>query len=277
MYKFMKHILYIVANFVLLFCGSSFFAFAKEFPGKKVDWNGFDSYEFEVGKQPCCVVVPKEAAEGKLWVWRAVFWGHAHQTEIALLNKGYYVAFIKCSDILGSPQHLKERDEFYDFLTKQYGFSKKPVLIGMSRGGFCVLRWAIANPTKVSCLYIDAPVCDLKSWPGGKGKGKGSQSDWQQVLQLYNFTEEEALKFAGNPVDALALKPLAKRKVPILSVCGDCDNTVPYEENTAILVEHYKSMNAPIEVILKYGVGHHPHSLEDPTPIVEFILKNTTK
>jgi dienelactone hydrolase len=273
----MKHILYFVLNFILLFYGFSF-VFAEEFSGKKGNWNGFESYEFEVGKRPCRVVIPKEVVAGRPWVWRAVFWGHEPQTEIALLNKGYYVAFISCSDLLGSPQHLKERDEFYNFLTKQHGFSKKPVLIGMSRGGFCALRWAIANPAQVSCLYIDAPVCDLKSWPGGKGKGKGSSGDWQQVLKLYHFNEEEeALRFNGNPVDAVALKPLAEQKVPILSVCGDSDDVVPYEENTEILAERYKSMNASIEVILKPGIGHHPHSLKDPTPIVEFILKNTAK
>ncbi|MDR2440985.1 MAG: alpha/beta hydrolase [Planctomycetaceae bacterium] len=275
----MKHVLSIIRDFVILnfvlFYGFSFFVFAEEFPGKKGDWNGFESYEFEVGQQACRVVIPKHALEGKPWVWRAVFWGHEPQTEIALLNKGYYAAFISCSDLLGSPQHLKERDEFYNFLTEQYGFSKKPVLLGMSRGGFCSLRWAIANPVKVSCLYIDAPVCDFKSWPGGKGKGKGSSGDWQQVLKLYNLTEEEALKFNGNPVDSLKL--LAEQKVPILSVCGDSDDVVPYEENTAILAERYRNMNAPIEVILKQGIGHHPHSLKDPTPIVEFILKNTTK
>jgi alpha-beta hydrolase superfamily lysophospholipase len=271
----MKHILYIVSNFILLLHSSSGLAFTPDFPGKKGRWNGFESYEFEVGQRPCRIVIPNEVAEGNPWVWRAVFWGVEPQTEIELLNKGYYVAFISCSDLLGSPQHLKERNAFYNLLTKQYGFSKKPVLIGMSRGGFCALRWAIANPKKVSCLYIDAPVCDLKSWPGGKGKGKSSPKDWQQVLELYNLTEEKALRFKGNPVDAL--KPLAKRKTPILSVCGDCDNVVPYEENTAILVERYKSMNAPIEVILKHGIGHHPHSLTDPTPIVEFILKNTAK
>ncbi|MDR2169013.1 MAG: hypothetical protein LBP59_02620 [Planctomycetaceae bacterium] len=267
----------IVLNFVLLFSNFSFFVFAEEFIGKKGDWRGFESYEFEIGKRPCRVVIPKKIAEGKPWVWRAVFWGHEPQTEVALLGKGYYVAFISCSDLLGSPQHLKERDEFYNFLTRRYGFSKKPVLIGMSRGGFCSLRWAMANPANVSCLYVDAPVCDLRSWPGGKGKGKGSQRDWQQVLKLYNLTESEALKFDGNPVDLQALKPLAEQKVPILSVCGDSDDVVPYKENTAILEERYKKMSAPIEVILKPGIAHHPHSLKDPTPIVEFILKNTKK
>jgi pimeloyl-ACP methyl ester carboxylesterase len=255
----------------------SHLATAAKFSGKKGNWNGFESYEFKVGHRPCRVVVPKHAAEGTPWVWRAVFWGHESQTEVALLNKGYHVAFVSCSDLLGSPQHLKERDEFYNFLTEKHGFSKKPVLLGMSRGGLCSLRWAIANPAKVSCLYLDAPVCDFKSWPGGKGKGKRSAVDWRQILKLYNLTEEEALKFNGNPVDAL--KPLAEQKVkvPILSVCGDSDTVVPYEENTKILAERYKNMGAPIEVILKPGIGHHPHSLKDPAPIVEFILKNTTK
>jgi alpha-beta hydrolase superfamily lysophospholipase len=94
-------------------------------------------------------------------------------------------------------------------------------------------------------------------------------------LKLYGLTEEEALKFTGNPVDAL--EPLADQKVPILSICGDSDDAVPYQENTSILAERYKKMDGPIEVILKPGIGHHPHSLKDPTRIVDFILKNTPK
>ncbi|MDR1053369.1 MAG: alpha/beta hydrolase [Planctomycetaceae bacterium] len=259
----------------LLFCVLPCFISAGEFSGKKGEWHGFESYEFDVGQRRCRVVVPKEAAAGKPWIWRSAFWGSEPQTEVALLGKGYHAVFIACSDILGSPQHLKECDEFYKFLTVEHNFSKKPVLFGVSRGGLCSLRWAIANPSKVSCLYLDAPVCDFKSWPGGKGKGKGSAGDWKQILKLYKLTEEEALKFKGNPIDSL--EPLAKQHVPILSVCGDSDETVPYEENTAILAERYKKLKAPIEIILKPGIGHHPHSLKDPTPIVEFIIKNTAK
>ncbi len=250
---------------------------AENFDGNKTSWNGFDCFDFKVGERPCKVVVPKEPAQdadGKfLWSWRGVFWGHEPQTEIALLNKGFHIAFISCSDLLASPKNIEERNAFYDDLTQKHDFAKKPALIGMSRGGLCSLRWAIANPNNVSCLYIDAPVCDLKSWPGGKGKGKGSAGDWNQVLKLYGQTEEEALEFKGNPVDAL--KPLAEKKVPILSVCGDSDDLVPYPENTAILAERYKELGAPIDVILKPGVGHHPHSLKDPKPIVEFILKHS--
>ena len=77
--------------------------------------------------------------------------------------------------------------------------------------------------------------------------------------------------FAGNPIDNLVL--LAKADVPILGVCDDEDDLVPYEENMEVLRSHYLVLGAPVEVILKLGVGHHPHNLDDPKPIVDFVLR----
>ena len=51
----------------------------------------------------------------------------------------------------------------------------------MSRGGLIIYNWATANPKKVACIYGDAPVCDFKSWPGGKGKGKGKNKSKAQA------------------------------------------------------------------------------------------------
>ena len=62
----------------------------------------------------------------------------------------------------------------------KFGFAKKAALVGLSRGGLYCYNWAVANPDKVASLYGDAPVCDFKSWPGGKGKGKGSKSLYRQ-------------------------------------------------------------------------------------------------
>ncbi len=144
------------------------------------------------------------------------------------------------------------------------------MLEGFSRGGLFAFNWAAAHPT-VACIYADAPVCDFKSWPGGKGKGSGSPGDWQNVLKLYGLTEAEAMAYKLNPVDNLA--PLAKAGVPLLHVVGDADDAVPLAENTAVVERRYKQLGGQITVIVKKGVGHHPHSLKDPTPIVDFILK----
>jgi len=55
-------------------------------------------------------------------------------------------------------------------------------------------------------------------------------------------------------------------------VYGDADEGVPWDENTGVLAERYRELGGDITLIPKPGVGHHPHGLEDPTPVVEFIL-----
>ncbi len=44
-------------------------------------------------------------------------------------------------------------------------------------------------------------------------------------------------------------------------------------ENINIVEERYKKLGGEIKIIAKPDNGHHPHSLKDPTPIVEFITK----
>ena len=68
---------------------------------------------------------------------------------------------------------------------------------------------------------------------------------------------------------------LAKAKIALIHVVGDADDVVPVAENTALLAKRYRELGGSITVINKPGVGHHPHSLKDPTPIVEFVLRHT--
>jgi pimeloyl-ACP methyl ester carboxylesterase len=246
---------------------------AAEFPGAKTDWFGYDKYDFEVDGRACCVVTPKTPARGNPWIWRARFWGHEPQTDIALLAKGFHVVYIDVAAMFGCPEAVAHWDAFYACLTTEHGFADKAALEGMSRGGLIVYNWAKRNPDKVTCIYADAPVCDIKSWPGGIGSGTGNAGEWPGCLKAYGLTEEEALTFKGNPIDGL--DPLAAAKVPLLHVCGGADQGVPVIDNTSILEERYKALGGEITVIIKPGVGHHPHSLKDPKPIVDFVLKHT--
>ena len=70
-------------------------------------------------------------------------------------------------------------------------------------------------------------------------------------------------------------EPLAKAKIPIFVVCGDMhDWVVPIEANSLLLESRYKEMGGEVQVIRKPKAGHRPHSLPDPTPIVEFVVKH---
>lgn len=268
----------LAATFVTLAVGASHLAAgtaasAVPFPGKKTAWHGYDRYDFPIDGRACIVVVPKTAAEGNPWIWRARFFGHEPQTDLALLARGFHLVYMDVAALFGSPGAVAHWDAFYKYLTEKHGFAKKPALEGMSRGGLIIFNWAAANPDKVACIYADAPVCDFKSWPGGRARGKGSRGDWQSCLKSYGLTEPQALAYRHNPIDNLA--PLAKAGVPLLHVCGDADQVVPIDENTGIIEKRYRELGGSIRVIHKPGVGHHPHSLKDPKPIVDFILRHT--
>lgn len=244
------------------------------FPGKRTQWNGFDRYDFVVDGKPVLVVVPKVEAPGRPWEWHGEFFGHKPAPDIALLERGFHVVYMSVPDMLGGPRAVAHWNAFYKELTAKHGFAKKAALVGLSRGGLYCYNWAAANPDKVACIYGDAPVCDFKSWPGAFGKGKRSDRNWQLVLDQYGFkNDDEAKAYTKNPVDNLA--PLAAAKVPLLHVYGDADEVVPWDENTGVVAERYKKLGGDIALIAKPGVNHHPHGLEDSTPIVEFIWKNT--
>ena len=237
------------------------------------EWNGYEMLNLTVDGRACHLVVPKAAASGKPWIWRTEFFGHEPQADIALLAKGFHVAYIDVHDMYGCPAALDEMDKFHAHLTAKFGLSHKTVLEGFSRGGLYAFNWAARHPDQVASLYVDAPVCDFKSWPAGFGKGPGSAPEWIQCKKVYGLADDDAARaYKFNPVDHL--EPLAKAKIPILSICGDADEVVPFDENTLVIKERYEKLGGPITVIAKPGVGHHPHSLKDPTPIVEFVLKN---
>jgi pimeloyl-ACP methyl ester carboxylesterase len=243
------------------------------FPGQPSRWEGFERHDFDERGRPAVVVVPGEVAPGRPWLWRAEFFGAFAMVDRALLARGWHVAYLDCKNTFGSPETMRRWDGFYARLTSTHGLHRRPVLLGMSRGGLYAYAWAAHRPETVGLIYGDAPVCDVKSWPAGRGKGKGSPRDWKLFQQVFGLDEAQALLWKGNPIDVLA--PIARANIPIIHVVGDADDVVPWPENTGILKQRYEKLGGHLELIVKPGVGHHPHGLPDPTPVVDYIVRNT--
>ncbi|MBX2925865.1 MAG: prolyl oligopeptidase family serine peptidase [Chitinophagaceae bacterium] len=236
-------------------------------------FHGYECADFTFNGRACKIVKPKIVNPGKQWIWRARFWGHEPQTDIALLERGFHVAYCDVAELFGNTEAVAAWNSFYNYMHR-LGLNKKMTLEGFSRGGVYVYNWALANKGRVNCIYADAPVLDLKSWPGGKGKGPGSASDWETFKKDYRLaTDEEAMAFNGSPLDKA--HEIAKLKIPLLHVVGDADEVVPLEENTAPFEQKTKAAGGNIMVIHKPGVKHHPHSLPNPGAIVDFVLKAT--
>lgn len=200
-------------------------------PFVRPDSEGFSVSPPAAGQRRCIVVCPKHPAPGNPWSWQACYWDHQPQTEVELLHRGFHIVYIS-ADAQLAPD--KCWDAWYDYLTQKHGFAKKPVFVGMSRGGQYEFRWATTHPDQVSGIYGDNPAAD------------------------------EGI-FRNLPA-------LAKQDVPIFFVCGTNDPLLP--QHALPMEAMYQQFGGRVSIMLKDGAGHHPHSLHDPKPIADFLERS---
>ena len=94
----------------------------------------------------------------------------------------------------------------------------------------------------------------------------------EEFIGATGMTLNSLTVYRNHPLDNIHY--LVENKIPVILVAGDSDGTVPYDENGIFVKEAYEKAGLPIKVIVKPGCDHHPHGLEDPTEIVEFIEAN---
>lgn len=75
-------ILWMVLNLICLTSPAISEEMRGTFPGKVSEWNGFRCHDFSWNERGAIVVVPKEVASGKPWIWRASFLGHRHGLDV---------------------------------------------------------------------------------------------------------------------------------------------------------------------------------------------------
>ncbi|MEO1524332.1 MAG: hypothetical protein AAFX06_02800 [Planctomycetota bacterium] len=249
---------------------------AADVPVRESSFHGFEMHSLKLDSVECRIVSPKAPAEGKPWVWRARFWGHQPQFDLEMLRRGWHVVYCDVAGLFGNDVAIERWDQFYR-QTQKWGLHEKPFLEGMSRGGLIVMRWASANANVVAGIYVDNAVMDFRSWPAAKflgadALGTGATGAWKQCLQAYGLSEDAALRYSDGPLDRL--KSLAEKEVPIYALINEADDVVPPAENGDQLVKRYRELGGKIIEHRRPGLGHHPHGLQDPKPIVQFAIES---
>lgn len=200
------------------------------------------------------------------------YWGAFPDTERRLVDSGMLLCYIKNDNRWGTDSDLDRKARFIKHIAERYGLPKKCVPVGMSCGGLFAIKFAAKYPELINCLYIDAPVLNYMSCPCGFGVGNPLSPTMDEILNALKITMPELLAYRDMPLDKLPL--LIENRIPVIMVAGDSDTTVPYIENGAFLEREYSKTNIDFEVYIKEGCDHHPHGLEDPTPVIDFILRH---
>ena len=230
-------------------------------------WNGFQRLDFEFEGHSAILVVPDKPTADKRWLFKTEYFGAFPDFEIEMLGKGYYLAHVKNTTRWCLPEDTQRQVRFAKFLHTEFGLHEKFATVGMSCGGMQAIYLSAAAPELVALCYADAPVLNLLSCPFGLGIGEGS--NYQEFIQSRGMTLSELLNYRHHPIDVVP--EMIKNRVPVFLICGDSDRVVPYEENGAHLYRMYTEAGAPIQLILKPGCDHHPHGLEDNTPLIKAV------
>lgn len=221
-----------------------------------------EKFEFEFNGFPATVIIP-DNFNGR-WIWKTEFFYAYDNAEQSLLNLGFARVYYQISDMYGNDLSVRLMHKFHQFVVKKFNLCQKTILFGFSRGGLYAFNYALFYPEAVEKIYLDAPVLNLKSWPNK------SCLEFDEMLERYNLNESAIASFKNSPVDNL--EEFSKNGIPVLIVAGAVDTTVPHKENCQIMVDFYKSKGLKIKYILKENCGHHPHGLEDVSPIIDFVI-----
>ena len=231
-------------------------------------WQGASRHRFTLFGCETWVVEPPEPAPGNRWFavpeWPTAYPGRNGAAE--LLRLGFYMVHIRLFGEYASPEAVGVMYSFYQWLQER-GFASKGALIGMSLGGLYSFRFAETHPECVACIYADAPVCDL-----GFGLERSYRVDG--IMKAYKLTDPQQM--AGHPLSPVNhYSAMVKAGIPVLMILGLDDNVVDHKTNGSLLAERYQAAGGSVKVIGRESWGHHPHGLDDPAPIVRFVLSNT--
>ena len=235
-------------------------------------WHGYKLVKEEfLGKELYIACPDEKKCDGK-WVLKTEYREAFPNTELKLLEKGYHVVHLKNRSRWYPEDDVLDHAALCRYMHEEKGLSEKCVIVGMSCGGCQGVIFAAQYPQYVSCMYLDAPVIDFLSVVAGFGNRKNNGNMMTEFSNAMGIDKIGLLSYRKHPLDYIP--KLVKSRIPVVLVAGDSDKVVVYEENGKLLYDAYVDAGIEIQLHMKKGCDHHPHGLEDPTPVVQFIMKH---
>ena len=234
-------------------------------------WNGFEEKKFVFKERDAFIIYPKCSPCGKM-ILKTEYLNAFPNFDIAMLNKGYYLIHISHRSRWAPDEETHIMADFVRFCAEELGAEKRCILEGMSCGGLQAACFAELYPELTAVMYLDAPVLNILSMAGlGECDKTNVEEFWREIVATFGVSKSTIVNFRKSPIDNM--KPLIDNNIPVIMLYGNSDRVVVYEENGKVLENFYKENGGNIKVISKSMCGHHPHCLDNPEIIVEFVEK----
>lgn len=235
----------------------------------KENWHGYEMLKFAFEDRRAILVKPEKNCEGNKWLLKTVYFDAFPDFELEMLKRGYHLAFVSNKTRWHDETDDGVKDRFCGFLSKEFNLCSKCMPVGFSCGGMHAIYFAASYPERVAAMYLDAPVINLLSCPAGIGKGTTSM--YEEFTNDTNLTLTDLINYRNHPIDKAM--DIIENKIPVFLVGGDSDDIVPFDENGEFFYNLLEEHGANIIKVVKKGCNHHPHGLDDNTPLINFTLK----
>lgn len=123
-----------------------YIAHHKELYKREGQWNNFRTEQFYFKGYEVIIAMPHKKTENNPWIYRTEFFGAFPYVDIAMLNMGYCIAYIKLTNLYGCPFAVNKMEQFRVMMVNKYNLYEKPILFGFSRGGLYALFYAAEYP-----------------------------------------------------------------------------------------------------------------------------------
>jgi hypothetical protein len=239
-------------NRILLVFAGVFFTvsacFGQSFSGEKTSWHGFDRYDFVISETSLQIRPVKATPEE----------GNGVKAPAAGTKR--CIVVVPKQAAAGNPWTW--RGCYWDHAPQAE--------IELLKRGFHV-AWITTDPDETWDVWYKFLTQEhqLSHKPAFIGMSRGGTNSF-----TWGTTHPDKVTAicADNPgltqKSLMKMDLLAENDVPLLNICGSID---PILHNTYAIQGLYHATGGRMSVIIKDGMAHHPHSLNNPDIIADFI------
>ena len=235
-------------------------------------WSNYKVKEFVFCERKAKIIYPNCEPNGRMLL-KPEYLDAFPNFDIAMLNRGYYLIFISHESRWAPDEETDIMAKFVLHCAEELSADKRCVIEGMSCGGLQGARLAEEYPELCAVLYLDNPVLNMLSMYGLGACNDPALPHFRcEIMNTFDVDDSTILNFRNSPIDKM--DKLLENNIPVLLAYGNADPVVIYRENGKVLRDYYEKNGGNIKVICRSMQKHHPHGLDDPTPIIEFVENN---
>lgn len=228
-------------------------------------YHGFRRLDFTFQGREAVLVFPNEENKTNKWMIKTEYFDAFPELEIAMLGRGYHLAYLKNNNRWGTDDDATAKRDFCDYLAAEYGLSRRCVCIGMSCGGWEAVAFAALYPSYVSLLYLDAPLLSFF------GLCEPYFTDWIEEHKRARGYQTAGERLVDNTLPIHRLGVLTDNRLPVALVYGGVDKVVEPKFNAEAVKDFYELKGAPIKVWYKPDCDHHPHVAVNLEEVMDYI------